>query len=336
MRNHFFLFILFSSFFISSTCASSFFQIKRTLEIELEVNLSELLLGKKFYYWNKGHNKFLKGKLFLKKRKSPLKIFVQNGGDLNFYDDLPPLNIKFPHNNILRHNPFKGLKNLTLITHGKINEGQFQKTLNHFISYKQFSILSPFSYNVRPVQIKYRDSSGSLNPFYGWGFFVEPNNNILRRFPFKKIQKNLNLNKRYFSPQQMALIHVFNFFIQDSNRFILNNKSPSHSKTDFFSFNYREILPIPFNFDQSKIYWLSQQAPEEINSILESSFSKKIWLQIPGLKYQHIKKAFKMLKSKKNKFKNIYLDKNIPLKDHERKAYINYINLFFNFLKNKF
>ena len=336
MKKHFFLFVLFSSFFISLTYAKGFFQIKRTLEIELEVNFSELLLGKKFHYWKRGHNKYIKGKLFLKKRKNPLNIHVQNGGNLNFYDDLPPLNIKLPPNKILRHDPFKGLKNLTLITHGKINEGQFQKTLNHFISYKQFSVLSPFSYNVRPVQIKYIDSSGSLIPFYGWGFFVEPNNNILKRFPFKIIQKNSKLNKKYFSPQQMALLHVFNFFIQDSNRFVLNNKIPSHGKTDFFSFNYREILPIPYNFDQSKIHWLSQQDPEEINSILESSFAKQTWLRIPGLKYQHIKRAFQMLKSKKNHFKNIYLNKNIPLKDHERKAYINYINLFFNFLKNKF
>mgnify|MGYP001304410525 CR=1 FL=1 len=324
------LFILLFSFFISSTYAKNIFLRSTPLNLTLKINLSELLLKKKFHYWERGGKKFLDATLSYK--NEDISILVQNSGDLNYYQDLPPLKFKFNHPN---YHFFRGHKMLKLITHGKIKSGNISKTINNFLAYKKFNILSPFSYKVRLVKIKYVDSSKALEPFIGWGFFVEPKRKILRRFPFKSLSRKKQSRKTNFNSKQTALLHAFNFFIQDTNRYFLDDNKFFHQKADLFSFNYFEVLAIPYDFSQSVIHWLNNRSPEEINYILETSFAKKNWLKYPGLKYSELKNAFRLIYNKRTNFENLYLNKSLPLNKKERKAYINYLDHFFKFLKNR-
>mgnify|MGYP001280666154 FL=1 len=154
------------------TQSKALFKDNRSLNIELELNLSKLLLKEKKYYWKESGKKFLDAKILFSNsgKKEKKSILIQNGGGLNFYDSLPPLILKFNRSKF-RGTVFGRFKKLTLITHGDINSGNIPKVINHYLAYKQFSLLSPFSYKVRLVKIVYKDTSKRLKKFIGWPSF---------------------------------------------------------------------------------------------------------------------------------------------------------------------
>ena len=331
------LFILILSLFkIPLAQSKKLFNYKRPLNIELELNLSKLLLKEKSYYWKEGGKNFLEANiLFSNKGKKQRKaILIQNGGGLNFYDNLPPLILKF-NKPKFKETIFGSFKELTLITHGDINSGKVSKVINHYLAYKQFSLLSPFSYKVRLVKIVYNDTSKRLKKFIGWGFFLEPKNDILRRFPFKRVPSTKNYLAGKLDNKQIALLHAFNFFIQDRERFKIINGSYKTNRTDFFTFNFHSVLPIPFDFSRSVMYWIGSRPAQELNYIMETAFAKSNWLKYPGLKYIELKRAFYLIKGKKNELKRLYMDPHLPLEKKHRDAYLNYVNFFFAFLQKR-
>tara|TARA_Y100001954_G_scaffold239555_1_gene315607 strand:+ start:1820 stop:2845 length:1026 start_codon:yes stop_codon:yes gene_type:complete len=316
--------------------SKSLFNYNSPLNIELELNLAKLLLKEKSYYWQEGEKNFLKANILFsglgKKQKKP--ILIQNGGGLNFYDSLPPLILKFNKLNF-KGTIFERFKKLTLITHGDINSGSIPKVINHYLAYKQFSLLSSFSYRVRLVKIVYKDTSKKLKRFVGWGFFLEPKNDILRRFPFKRVPSTKDYLAGKLDKKQTALLHAFNFFIQDRERFKIINGSYKTNRTDFFTFNFYSVLPIPFDFSRSVMYWIGSRPTQELNYIMETAFAKSNWLKYPGLRYAELKKAFYLIKGKRQEFKRLYMDPHLPLEKKHRDAYIRYMNFFFTFLQNR-
>ena len=316
--------------------SSSLFNTVKPLNIELELNLSKLLLKKKSYFWKSAGNNFLKANIIFTSKGNNEKrgIQIQNGGGLNYFDDLPPLILKF-NRSLFKSTAFRSFNQLTLITHGKINSGNISKIINHYLAYKQFSLFSPFSYKVRLVKVTYRDTSKNLPSFTGWGFFLEPKNYILKRFPFKKVSSLRKFRSKKLDRQQTALLHAFNFFIQDRERFKVINGHHKTNRTDFFTFDFYSLLPVPFDFSRSVMYWLGSRSTQELNYIMETSFAKSNWLKYPGLEYNELKKAFNLIKGKKYELKKLYMNPHLPLSKDNREAYLNYLNFFFNFLQEK-
>ncbi|MBG08974.1 MAG: hypothetical protein CME68_09465 [Halobacteriovoraceae bacterium] len=316
--------------------SKALFRYNGPLNIELELNLSKLLLKEKRYYWKENGKNFLDAKILFSNsgKKEKKSILIQNGGGLNFYDSLPPLILKFNRSNF-RGTVFGKFKKLTLMTHGDINSGNIPKVINHYLAYKQFSLLSPFSYRVRLVKIVYTDTSKVLNKFTGWGFFLEPKNDLLNRFPFKRVSSSKKYLSGKLDKKQTALLHAFNFFIQDRERFKITNGSYKTNRTDFFTFNFYSVLPIPFDFSRSVMYWIGSRPTQELNYIMETAFAKSNWLKYPGLKYSELKRAFFLIKGKRQELRRLYMDPHLPLEKKHREAYLNYTNFFFNFLKNR-
>lgn len=316
--------------------SKALFKDNRPLNIELELNLSRLLLKEKKDYWINGGKNFLKAKILFsnsgKKQKKP--ILIQNGGGLNFFDSLPPLIFKF-NKSKFKGTIFGRFKKLTLVTHGDINSGNIPKVINHYLAYKQFSLLSPFSYKVRLVKIVYKDTSQKLKKFTGWGFFLEPKNDILGRFPFKRVPSTKDYLGGKLDKKQTALLHAFNFFIQDRERFKVTNGSYKTNRTDFFTFNFHSVLPIPFDFSRSVMYWIGSRPTQELNYIMETAFAKSNWLKYPGLKYTELKRAFFLIKGKKVELRRLYMDPHLPLEKKHRDAYLHYTDFFFSFLQNR-
>ena len=92
------LFIILLSLIYSPLVQSKFlFNKQKVLEIKLEFNFSKLLLEKKSLYWKGNGNRFLNGQISFNQLGVEVKktIQIQNGGDLNFFDELPPLILKF-------------------------------------------------------------------------------------------------------------------------------------------------------------------------------------------------------------------------------------------------
>ena len=328
--------ILLALFKTPLTQSKMLFNYNRPLNIELELNLSKLLLKEKNYYWQEGGKNFLKANILFsnlgKKQKKP--ILIQNGGGLNFNDALPPLILKFNKSNF-KGTVFERFQKLTLITHGDINSGSIPKIINHYLAYKQFSLLSPFSYKVRLVKIVYKDTSKQLKHFIGWGFFLEPKNDILKRFPFKRVTAKKDYLGGKLDKKQTALLHAFNFFIQDRERFKIINGSYKTNRTDFFTFNFYSVLPIPFDFSRSVMYWIGSRPTQELNYIMETAFAKSNWLKYPGLKYIELKRAFYLIKGKRRELKSLYMNPHLPLEKKDRDAYLQYMNFFFSFLQNR-
>ena len=83
------------------------------------------------------------------------------------------------------------------------------------------------------------------------------------------------------------------------------------------------------------MYWLGSRSTQELNYIMETSFAKSTWLKYPGLNYDELKKAFYLIEGKRNELKKLYNDPGLPLSKSHRKAYLNYLDFFFKFLRNR-
>ncbi|MCK4700317.1 MAG: hypothetical protein KAT38_08280, partial [Bacteroidales bacterium] len=109
-------------------------------------------------------------------RSTDIHVIVKMRGNFRKNPDncsFPPLRLGFLTDNS-EDRLFRGLKWLKLVTHCQTDSTGFEQFIfQEYLLYKTYNIISPFSFNVRLLDIKYIDSSGSGTAIQSYGFFIE-------------------------------------------------------------------------------------------------------------------------------------------------------------------
>ncbi len=276
------------------------FKSQQILKIHLTFNIDSLLnnrnvdtinhLGTLTYFETDG-------------RSTDIRVIVKMRGNFRKNPDncsFPPLRLKLLSDNS-EDKLFRGLKWLKLVTHCQTDSTEFEQfVLQEYLLYKTYNIISPFSFNVRLLDIKYIDSSGSGTTIQSYGFFIERPKQMAQRNGGELVKADVMLYKN-LDENSLVKLSLFQYMIWNNDWSVPLLHNVKFVKT----MNISSLIPVPYDFDWAGIV----SAPYRVRSITdnEENVADVSYMGI-CLKKKELIPFFEFYFSVKNKIYCLYRD----------------------------
>lgn len=237
---------------------------------------------------------------------------------------VPPFKIKFDP----KQTPgtlFAGQDTLKIVTHCKNKPKFFQHyTLQEYLVYKIYNVLTDLSFRVRMVNFVYTGSGGKTK-FNAHGFFIEDIDALTARHNAKKHKiPEILPHKADFSTSTLAA--VFEYMIGNTDWSIRS----SHNMRLVTIGDNPLYFPIPFDFDQCGLVDAHYARPDlalTIRSVRERLY--RGFCQDPV----QFEKTFKVFRDNKEKILAIFRDAEFLPKNIKKKN-IKYLEGFYKIIDN--
>lgn len=236
-------------------------------------------------------------------RSTDIRVIVKTRGNFRKNPDncsFPPLKLEFLSDNS-KDRLFRGLKWLKLVTHCQTDSTEFEQfVLQEYLLYKTYNIISPFSFNVRLLDIKYIDSSGSGTPIQSYGFFIERPKQMAQRNGGELVKADVMLYKN-LDENSLVKLSLFQYMIWNNDWSV----PLLHNVKFVKSTNISSPISVPYDFDWAGIV----SAPYRVRSITddEENVVDVFYLGI-CLKKKELIPFFEFYFSVKNKIYSLYRD----------------------------
>lgn len=159
------------------------------------------------------------------------------------------------------------VKRMKIVTHCRSTKEYKDYVLKEFLAYKIFNILSPVSFRVRLIRMKYVDTGRKSKVTESWAFIIEPEGILAERHDAIAI-KNDKLSMRFMEPESMDLMALFMYMIGNADYSIAGRHNvkilglPGHGSKGY--------TPVPYDFDYTGLVNAIYAIPTEslgINSV---------------------------------------------------------------------
>ena len=184
-------------------------------------------------------------------RSSDFRVIVKPRGNFRENPDncsFPPLKLGFLSDNS-EDRLFRGLEWLKLVTHCQTDSTGFEQfVFQEYLLYKTYNIISPFSFNVRLLDIKYIDSSGSGTIIQSYGFFIERPKQMARRNGGELLKTDVMLYKN-LDETSLVKLSLFQYMIWNNDWSVPLLHNVKLVKTTSNSLP----IPVPYDFDWAGI-----------------------------------------------------------------------------------
>ena len=154
----------------------------------------------------------------------------------------PPLRLDFPKSE-LEGTVFDGQNKLKLVTHCRDRDDYEQNTLQEYLIYRTYNLLSDKSFRVRLARITYVDSRGNDDDMVRYGFLIEDEDAMASRIG-GKIVKAREAPWSLLSDEESALVSVFQYMVGNTDwslQFFHNIKLVQLATGAY--------VPVPYDFD---------------------------------------------------------------------------------------
>ena len=159
--------------------------------------------------------------------------------------DFPPLRLRFDDREI-KDTALDGNHNLKIVTHCKNKSNQFIQYMGkEFTTYKIYNILSPYSLQVKMVNITYIDEQNDFNPIHNKAFLIEDIDNLADNHDMKEYDEKLY--EEDIDPDFLLHLSIFQFMIGNTDWIIPLSKNLK------FITDGEQYIPIPYDFDYTAI-----------------------------------------------------------------------------------
>jgi hypothetical protein len=159
----------------------------------------------------------------------------------------PPLWINIRKAN-LQNSYLEGVKKIKLVTYCARGRSNLDYVLKEFLVYKMYNLVSPYSFRVRLVKVKYVDIGRKNREYDSWGFFIEPEDMMAQRlnaFPLKLD----NIGYRSTDPWETDIMSTFQYIIGNADYSI---RSRQNVKLLILDDTVKvNSIPVPYDFDYS-------------------------------------------------------------------------------------
>lgn len=193
--------------------------------------------------------------------------------------DMPPIRLNFP-TSAVEGTVFEGQDKLKLVTHCRNNEQYEQNTLQEYLAYRIYNLLTDKSFQVRLARITYVDTSGEDDPLTRYGFIIEDEDALAERLGGIMLEPP-SVHPLDYDLHPMLLVTMFQHMI---------------GNTDFSMVQFHNIklvrvgldahYPLPYDFDWSGLVNARYAEPNEtlgIRNVRERLFRG---FCLPGLDYE--------------------------------------------------
>ncbi|HMO38196.1 MAG TPA: hypothetical protein PKC76_04520 [Saprospiraceae bacterium] len=239
--------------------------------------------------------------------------------------DFPPLHFKFSKKQLAAaglndHNDLK------LITHCFDNAQSDELVMREYLTYKLYQIVSPHSFRVQLLRVKYRDSQ-SKRSFTRYNVLVEDDDEMRERADSKFCNSCYGLPKDTFTEENLTRNCLFQYMIGNSDWSVamLRNLKLLQPKD-----GSKNII-VPYDFDFSGIVSAPYARPDATLGIRTVRERVLLGFEHSG---EEMAPTIEFFKAHKKVFLD-YIHKFKPLSVEARREMIEYIESFYRCLESE-
>lgn len=233
------------------------FASHETLELRIEANFDEI---------HKERRENAKSYPATLRMKGPdgteqeLELKIRTRGTFRLKKSIcpdPPLRLNFPKSK-LQGTVFEGQDKLKLVTHCRDNDEHEQNTLEEYLIYRTYNLLTDSSFRVRLARITYVDSRGRDDDVVRFGFIIEDEDALADRLG-GMIIKIKRAHPSELSDMDAARIAVFQYMVgnTDWSLVVFHNIKVIREAEGAY-------VPIPYDFDWAGLVNAAYAEPSEV------------------------------------------------------------------------
>lgn len=286
-----------------------------------------LIFNVKKYQQNKYINKYIPAELIyymgdsLIEKHNNLKIKAR-GTSRKEVCLFPPIRLKVSGKGIPTNLPPE-LKFVKIVTHCKGSKTNLNYMMKEFLTYKIYNIISPYSFHVRLLKMKYIDTGRKNKVTETWAFMLEPEAMLAGRMDMIPVKLD-HLGFLHTDIIWASYMTMFQYMIGNTDFSLAGRHNIKLLKSnDPLSVS---LIPVPYDFDYSGIVNASYAVPREelgLKSITERYFLG------PCRSIDDYLAVINMLQAKKEEIYNL-INSFEYLPESERKTVIKYLDGFYN------
>lgn len=164
------------------------------------------------------------------------------------------------------------VKKFKVVTQCKGGKDYSDYVLKEFLAYKIYNLLSPVSFRVRLVHMKYIDTGRKNKESESWAFLIEPEEMLAERSDGVVI-KNDELSMHFMRTDELDIAALFQYMVGNSDYSIAGRHNMKIlGLPGFGSLGY---TPVPYDFDYTGLVNAEYATPGEnlgINSVRQRYF----------------------------------------------------------------
>jgi len=160
----------------------------------------------------------------------------------------------------LQNSNLEGVNRIKLVTHCANSRANMNYVLKEYLVYKMYNIISPYSFRVRLVRMKYVDTGRDDKSFEAWGFLIEPEEIMAKRldsYPLQMDHIGYNLTDR----DQTDVMSLFQYMVGNADFSITGRHNIKLLK--LADPKRPGPIPVPYDFDYTGFVDASYAVPGE-------------------------------------------------------------------------
>jgi hypothetical protein len=160
--------------------------------------------------------------------------------------DFPPLRLNVPKGQV-RGSVFDGQDKLKLVTHCRDRDSFEQNTLQEYLIYRLYNVMTPASFRVRLARITYVDSKGREDTRERWGFLIESERAMAERLGGTLVGRDGELiHPARMRGEDTGRVTLFNYLVGNTDFSMYYGHNVVGVETD-----EPRVIPVPYDFDWS-------------------------------------------------------------------------------------
>lgn len=165
--------------------------------------------------------------------------------------NLPPLWLNFKKSQV-KDTLFHKQNKLKLIVHCGDTIRYEQAVLREYLAYRMLNLVTPQSFRVRLLRIRYVDSAGELDDQVRYGFLLEHKNRLGKRIDAKDL-KIEETAVAALQPDHLNLTSVFQYLIGNTDFSPIAPEPDNECCHNYVLFERKgePLIAIPYDFDQA-------------------------------------------------------------------------------------
>lgn len=212
---------------------------------------------------------------------------------------------------------------IKIVTHCKDSKQYEQYVIKEYLTYKIYNEISPYSFKVRLIRMKYIDTGRKNKETVSWVFMIEPEDIMAERLDAVAVKSD-KLGRRHTDTLTMDIMAFFLYIIGNSDYSIAGRHNVKLIKVNDF---HRPLpIPVPYDFDYAGLVNAIYAIPGENLGL--TSVTQRYYLG-PCRDDHHYLTAIDQIQ--KNKDRILEIVKSSPYLDEKmRKEMIKYLDNYFS------
>ncbi len=184
---------------------------------------------------------------------------------------MPPfwLNIRYSG---IENEELEGIRRMKVVTRCKGSKQFSDYVLREFLAYKIYNLVTPYSFRVRLVNMKFIDTGRENKESQCWAFFIEPDEMMASRLHGRVVENDV-LSMRAVNQEVMDRLAMFQYMIGNGDYSVTGRHNLKI--LDLEDLGPRGFVPVPYDFDYTGFVNASYAVPRkdlDIGSVKERYF----------------------------------------------------------------